>query len=170
MRNERASESALLAEYTIAHTEVARLNNQVWTSGQILIPLSLTGLGVLAAIDKHSISSFTAIILVGILSSLILWGWYEIGCRWFCYQSIAQHRIIEIEKELGLWCTRYELQSNKKIIDELGIKDEEKNRLLSIPDHIIPKGQSTKLIMRYLVQIIIISWAILSVREFILVW
>jgi len=166
-----ASEQALLTEYEIAHNEVGRLNTQLWTTAQILIPLSLAGIGILSNFSTHTIQTLTTISISGIVSSLILWGWYTIARRWLVYQDIAQYRIIEIEKKLGLWCTRYELYAAKRSrgVDLLkspeSFSKDEKLHYKNISKQMFPKGRPTPVVIRNLVLLMILTWILLIIRE-----
>jgi hypothetical protein len=165
------SEQALLAEYQAAHDEVDRLNRQLWTTGQILIPLSLAAFGFLLDVPKDSVlQDLVTTSFAAVASALMLWGWYGISKRWLAYQSIAQYRIIEIEQELDLWCLRYELYAANPAAYEgqiaaLSNSESVRARLERIPQSIRPVGTSTRIVMRNLVLMLISAWVLLVMTK-----
>jgi len=171
--SEKLRQECLLVEYQLAHREVERLNRQLWTTGQILIPLSLAGLTLFSMLTEHSLETVSRVFFTGVVSSLLLLGWHSIAKKWFAYQTISQYRIVEIEKELSLWCTRYELYGSVKrnplktfpIFD-----DEDLNRLKSIPEDILPTGNSVSGAIRNLVILMITGWVFLLIREIVLAY
>lgn len=166
-----ASEEALLVEYEIAHNEVERLNNHVWTTAQILVPLSLAAVGLLLNLSNHTIETLTTVCFAALASILILWGWYTVARRWLTYQSIAQYRIRQIERELDLWCCRYELYAADKSrgVDLLhkpgSLSDAERSRYEAISLELIPKGSPTTVVIRNIVLLMVTVWALLIIRE-----
>lgn len=169
------NEEVLLTEYKVAQDEVDRLNRQLWTTAQILIPLSLAGVGILSNLSTHDTKTLTTISLSALGSSLILFGWYRIAKRWLVYQDITQHRMIEIEKELHMWRLRYELYAARKSrgIDVLDgktkVSPEEKSRFQKISGSLIPKGGSTSTNIQNIVLLMILTWILLVAREIVLI-
>jgi len=138
-----ASEEVLLTEYQTAHNEVDRLNRQLWTTAQILIPLSLAGVAFLLSLTTHTIQTLTTVLLSGLVSSLVLWGWYKVAIRWLAYQSVAQYRMREIEENLDIWCVRYEayVALKSRGIDLLksgSLSEDEKLRYKNLASLILP--------------------------------
>jgi hypothetical protein len=166
-----ASEEALLTEYQTAHDEVNRLNGQLWTTAQILIPLSLAGIGFLSSFTTHTIQTLTTILLAASGSSLILWGWYRIASRWLVYQNVTQHRMKEIEEELDIWCVRYEayVALKSRGIDLLeksdSLSQDEILRYKNLTSPMIPKGKPTAVVIRNLALLMVLTWGLLVVRE-----
>jgi hypothetical protein len=163
---------ALLVEYRVAHDEVDRLNRQLWTTAQVLLPLSLAGASILSNFLTHTVETLTTIILSAIGSTLILLGWYGVAKRWLAYQDIALYRMAEIEKELLLWRVRYELFASKKsrgedLLDgKHDLSKIEKSRFGGIARSMIPGGRPTAIIVRNLTMFMILTWIFLIFREF----
>lgn len=168
------SETVLLSEYERCHSEVERLNNQLWTTAQILIPLSLAGVGFLFSLSQHDWQSLSTVLTISLVSCFVLLNWLKIACRWHGYQSIAQFRMIEIERELGMWCTRYELEATGR--DVLGVApmgttdDVRTERYRKVPIDVVLKGTSTIVITRRLIYVLVSSWGLLLAREILLVF
>jgi uncharacterized membrane protein len=166
-------ETVLLSEYERCHTEVERLNSQLWTTAQILIPLSLAGVGLLFSLSQHDLQSLSSVVVLSFVSSLVLLGWLKIAHRWHGYQSIAQFRMIEIERDLDMWCTRYELEATGRTVSGTPITgtfdDILPDRYQRVPVDIIRNGTSTIIVTRRLVYLLVLSWGLLLVREILLV-
>ena len=165
---EKLRQEALLSEYNLAHREVLRLNRQLWMTGQILIPLSLAGLTVFAMTKEHSIEMLFQVLGAGVLSSSILYGWYSLSQKWMSYQSLAQYRMTEIETELNLWCTKYELFGAVRRHRDRSypkFNDNDFEIMQDIPEEIFPKGSSVKTSIKNLVLLIVFAWILLATRE-----
>lgn len=142
---------------------------------QILIPFSLAGVGALLNLTEHNYQSLTTVFMTSLVSSLILLGWLKIAVRWHGYQTIAQYRMLEIERDLGMWCIRYELEAPAMLApctdaQEITKKEEDLDRLRRVPTEIIRKGKSTIIVIRHVVFVLVLSWAFLSIREVLLAY
>ena len=166
-----ASKDALLSEYTQGQAEVDRLNRQLWTTAQILIPISFAGIGILSSLTTHTPQTFSTILLSATGSSLILWGWYSLARRWLSYQDITQRRMCDIEEELDLWRIRSELYAADKsrgidrLDEEHAPSEAERMRFGRIAASSIPGGASTRKIIRNVVVLMVAMWFLLAVRE-----
>lgn len=161
---------ALLIEYQIAHKEVDRLNRQIWATSQIIIPFSLTSFGLFGTLSDHSINSIFIILMAAIISIIVIYGWYVISKRWLAYQTIVQFRLLEIEKELDLWCTHYELfkNSNSSLLAKLYTEQEMvelSKKINPVQKNILPSRTKTVVILNRFFILISIAWIMLLLKE-----
>jgi hypothetical protein len=74
------------------------------------LPTSLadfSGFAYFGATTSNKINQFLALLAVAIGSITLLVLWYLLCRLWFRFQSIAFHRMLEIQSELGMWRFRY---------------------------------------------------------------
>ena len=98
----------LLIEYELLDSYWAQLNQRVWTSGMIVVGLSMVGITFLGTILKPGLQETSNIIgLVGGVGVLLTIGWWLLLRRLFTVQRVAEYRRNEIERELGLRSSLY---------------------------------------------------------------
>ncbi len=93
----------LLVEYELLDAFIAQLTSRVWTSGMVLIGLSMLGISFLAAtLDPGEAITLNLIGLVGGVGSLLAVSWWLLLRRIFASQRVAEYRRNEIERELNM--------------------------------------------------------------------
>lgn len=98
----------LLIEYELLDSYWAQLNQRVWTSGMIVVGLSMVGVTFLATILEAGTDETRNIIgLVGGVGVLLTAGWWLLLRRLFTVQRVAEYRRNEIERELGMRSSLY---------------------------------------------------------------
>jgi hypothetical protein len=162
----------LLTEYVVAQREVERESRRLWTTAQILLPLSLAGVGLLALGDTHDWLSVATVAGAGVFSSVLLCGWEEIAARWWFYHGVAEERMLEIERELGMWLRRYHKTAakatrNSKWLETAGgLSAEERQRFKRVLQKSkAPGGRGTLCIVRGMVWVVMGAWILLALRE-----
>jgi hypothetical protein len=162
----------LLTEYSAAQLEVERESRRLWTTAQILLPLSLAGVGLLALGDNHDWQSVATVAGAGLVSSLLLCEWLRIADRWWFYHGVAEERMLEIERELGMWLRRYhktaaEASRNSKWLESAkGLSVQERQRFKRLlRARKPPSSRGTRGIVRGMVWVIMVAWILLALRE-----
>ncbi|GEM_PF-2713069 len=93
----------LMVEYELLDSTVSQLMQRVWTSGLVLIALSLIGMSYLSVTLKPALVETTRIIaLVGGVGSLLALAWWAMERKIFVAQRVAEYRRDELERQLGL--------------------------------------------------------------------
>ena len=93
----------LLVEYELLDSYLHTLSQRIWTSGLVLIGLSLIGIAFMAVgMDsaREETSSVTA--LMAVAASIMAVVWWVLQRRLFSMQSVAEFRKREIEREMGM--------------------------------------------------------------------
>jgi hypothetical protein len=162
----------LLTEYGVAQREVERESRRLWTTAQILLPLSLAGVGLLASGETHNCQTVATAAGGGVISSLLLCGWVRIADRWWFYHGVAEERMLEIERELGMWLRRYHKTAAKATRDSKwletaeGLSTEERQRFKRLLQERKPPGSwGTLCIVRGMVWVVMAAWMLLTLRE-----
>ena len=129
----KKNQEALLQEYGICDEKTGRLDNLIWQTASVIFPITLAGFTYFGLLPTHTPEQIPIILTVGIGSITLLLTWYFLSRAWYSYQSLAFHRMREIEFELELWHYRYaefirKSDDEQKIMLEK-LTDEEKNRL-----------------------------------------
>ncbi len=93
----------LLVEYELLDAYIAQLTSRVWSSGMVLIGLSMLGVSFLAAtLEPGETITLNLIGLVGGVASLLAVAWWLLLRRMFASQRVAEYRRNEIERELSM--------------------------------------------------------------------
>lgn len=92
----------LLIEYELLDSLAADIQRRLWTSGLVLVGLSMVGLTFMATTLDPGNETLQVIGLVGIVAALLSVGWWVLLRRLFTGQRVAEYRRNEIERELGL--------------------------------------------------------------------
>ena len=99
----RSRWQVLLIEYELLDSFNATTQSRVWTSGLVLVGLSMLGLTFMSTTLKSGGEEALQVIgLVGIVATLLSLGWWILLRRLFTAQRITEYRRNEIERELGL--------------------------------------------------------------------
>ena len=99
----RSRWQVLLMEYELLDAYWTQLHQRIWTSGLVLVGLSMVGISFLAVtMNAGKNESLQVIGLVGGVAALLSVGWWLLLRRLFSAQRIAEYRKIEIERELGM--------------------------------------------------------------------
>ena len=99
----RSRWQVLLMEYELLDAFWTHLHQRIWTSGLVLVGLSMVGISFLAVtMNAGKNESLQVIGLVGGVAALLSVGWWLLLRRLFSAQRIAEYRKIEIERELGM--------------------------------------------------------------------
>ncbi len=99
----RSRWQVLLMEYELLDAYWTHLHQRIWTSGLVLVGLSMVGISFLAVtMNAAKNESLQVIGLVGGVAALLSVGWWLLLRRLFSAQRIAEYRKIEIERELGM--------------------------------------------------------------------
>lgn len=115
----------LLKEYEVCITDAHELEQLIWTTASILVPASIAGIVYLSAGMVNSISrhQFLAQTGVAVFAIIFTWQWSQMVRRWYSYQSITYYRVLEIERELGMYKERY-AQAIKDFVDQKGYEQD----------------------------------------------
>lgn len=92
----------LMVEYELLDSYVGQVSQRVWTSGLVLIGLSLLGLASMGTLKPGLVDTARVVALVGGIGSVLAVGWWVLLRRLFLVQRVAEYRRDEIERELGL--------------------------------------------------------------------
>lgn len=93
----------LLVEYELLDAYISQLTSRVWSSGMVLIGLSMLGISFLAStLQPGEAITLNLIGLVGGVASLLAVGWWLLLRRMFASQRVAEYRRNEIERELSM--------------------------------------------------------------------
>ena len=154
--------NALLVEYEVAHTKVAKWDNATWQSAAIFLSASLAGFIVTAQISNFSAYRTFLVCIIGLTAIFALLGWFSLVQRWHGYKRITYYRIREIEEELNFWQNRYIQHLSQKTKGrslEVTI-DTEQERLRKLEKSIVnPLGANPLLLIKFTVILLILSWA-----------
>jgi hypothetical protein len=92
----------LMVEYELLDSYVGQVGQRVWTSGLVLVGLSLLGLVSMGTMKPGLEDTARVVALVGGIGSALAVGWWVLLRRLFLVQRVAEFRRNEIERELGL--------------------------------------------------------------------
>ena len=93
----------LLVEYELIDAYLAQVSSRVWSSGMVLIGLTMFGVSFLAAtLEPGETITMNLIGLVGGVGSLLAVAWWLLLRRMFASQRVAEYRRNEIERELSM--------------------------------------------------------------------
>ena len=92
----------LLVEYELLDAYIAQLTSRVWSSGMVLIGLSMLGISFMATtMGPGEAITLNLISLVGGIGSLLAVAWWLLLRRMYASQRVAEYRRNEIERELS---------------------------------------------------------------------
>ncbi len=93
----------LLIEYELIDAFGTHVQQRIWTSGLVLVGLTMVGISFLAVtMDTGKVETLRAIGLIGGVGSVLTVGWWLLLRRLFTGQRVAEYRKNEIERELGM--------------------------------------------------------------------
>lgn len=93
----------LLVEYELLDAYIAQLTSRVWSSGMVLIGLSMLGISFMATTMRQGEAiTLNLISLVGGVGSLLAVAWWLLLRRMYASQRVAEYRRNEIERELSM--------------------------------------------------------------------
>lgn len=93
----------LLVEYELLDSYLLTLTQRVWTSGLVLIGLSLIGIAFMAVgMDSTREETSSIIGLMATTASVMAVVWWILQRRLFSMQAVAEFRKREIEREMGM--------------------------------------------------------------------
>ena len=93
----------LLVEYELLDAYLLTLSQRIWTSGLVLIGLSLIGIAFMAVgMDSSREETSSIIGLMAAAASVMAVVWWILQRRLFSMQAVAEFRKREIEREMGM--------------------------------------------------------------------
>ncbi len=112
----KATKEVLLKECELCTSDANHLEQMLWTTAGIMFTASVAGIGVMAGSmpDPSNTSSFILRIVIAVLSIAFIRLWGLMSARWYAIQKIMYYRIVEIERELGMYKESYVL-----VLDQL---------------------------------------------------
>jgi hypothetical protein len=165
--------AALREEYRGCSEKIGRLDNLIWQTASVILPIILAGFAYFGSSINHTPEKFLVVFITGVGSMALLVTWYMLSRTWYFYQMVAFYRIQEIETELGLWHYRYSIflrKSNEERKIELEqIKGDEKKRFQKIAQEQpnIPRLGLRKT-TTILTVMFFMGWGALIIREYFL--
>ena len=126
-------------------------NNRIWTTGSILLPLSLGPFVALASSD--CVSTTQQLVLAGVSVSLVL-GWNVFAEKHRAFQTMSFAWLTAIEKE---WLLDDSTESAESPLDVKAVSTDQLNRLIAVDG-------SVQAVRWLLVVGIVIAWV------FVLIW
>jgi hypothetical protein len=163
----------LLEEYRDCSGKIGRLDNLIWQTASVILPITLAGFAYFGLSSSHTPDQFISVLAVGIGSITLLMAWFLLSRNWYFYQLIAFYLLREIETELGLWHYRYALflreskQGRVKILEKITKKEKVRFLKLAEQQKDIPRIGLRRTIA-FLTTIFSIGWIALIVREYLL--
>jgi len=163
----------LLEEYRDCSGKIGKLDNLIWQTASVILPITLAGFAYFGLSSSHTPNQFISVLVVGIGSITLLMAWFLLSRNWYFYQLVAFYRLIEIEIELGLWHYRYALflreskQGREKALEKTTKKEKERLQKLAEQQRDIPRIGLSRT-MNFLTVIFSIGWIVLIVREYLL--
>jgi hypothetical protein len=104
---QRSKWQVLLMEYELLDAFWTHIHGRIWSSGLVLVGLSMLGVAFLAvAMDPRSEFTAGVVGLVSTVAILLSLGWWLLLRRLHSMQRVAEYRKREIERDLGM---RHEL-------------------------------------------------------------
>lgn len=164
-------QEALLKELEACQASKAHDNQMAWVIGSIFIGIALVGLlSFSQRASSHSIDQLLEVTGAGVVAISTIWLWYQLYRRWCAFVEVAQRRMQEIERALGLWKNRDTdiLDRAKRGSSLAELTQEEMNRLELLKSWSVysrwPLMSIHQCVMWVLI-IITIAWVVLVGRE-----
>src|SRR5687768_2200867 len=163
----------LLEEYRDCSGKIGRLDNLIWQTASVILPITLAGFAYFGLSSSHTTDQFISVVAVGIGSITLQMAWFLLSRNWYSYQLIALYRLREIEIELGFWHYRYALflreskQGREKMLKKMTKKQKERLLKLAEQQRDIPRIGLRRTIT-FLTAIFSVGWIVLMIREYLL--